>query len=481
MIYQPANLATEELLADADITMAIERLFQQKKGVAASLIEVTCRDGIVELTGFTDSLLSRERAEDMAKAVRGVRGVIDEISIHTANVPDAVLQQRVEQALAQDPAASTYALQCRAHEGEIMLDGTVQSWAEQQLALRVIFGVAGVRRLQNRLLVQGGVLTNTDEEITNQIREFLAWDIRVKSTLIDIRTNDGVVHITGTVGTAAEHAQVVATAFMAGAARVEARDLFIAYWAVDKELRRQKFAPKTDEDVAQAIRDTLRYDPRVDFLALTVHVRDGEVTLLGAMSNLKSRHAAEQDARNVVGVSQVHNQLQVRVQNPSPDEFTLDQVQAALLNDLYVSRYAFIVKVHEGIVQLYGTVDTHFDLERAADVVTGISGVVGLTNHVQIVPQDAEEAVAEAPPGPGQVHSPYRSLEPDHLLQQRIRYHYSWSALLHDQDIMIDVRKGRVTLTGIVDTQLDRKSAAVEAYNCGAQDVNNHLRLTPVG
>ncbi|MCR5889519.1 BON domain-containing protein [Hymenobacter sp. J193] len=435
----------------------------------------------MELTGFTDSLLSRERAEDMAKAVRGVRGVIDEISIRTPDVPDEVLQQRVEQALAQDPAAGTYALQCSAHDGEITLDGSVQSWAEQQLVLRVVFGVPGVRRLQNRLLVQGGVLNNTDEEITNQIREFLAWDIRVKSTLIDIRTDHGVVHITGTVGTAAEHAHVVATAYVAGAARVDARDLFIAYWAVDKELRRQKFAPKADEDMAQAIRDTLRYDPRVDFLALTVHVRDGEVTLLGAMSNLKSRHAAEQDARNVVGVGQVHNLLQVRVQNPAPDEFTLDQVQTALAADLFVGRYTFVVKVNDGLVQLYGTVATHFDLERAADVVTGISGMVALTNHVQIVPEKHEPAVAEdTAAGVGQGHAPFRSLEPDHLLQQRIRYHYAWSALLHDQDITIDVRKGRVTLTGTVDTLLDRKSAAVEAYNCGAQDVNNHLRLTPL-
>ncbi|MCR5889518.1 hypothetical protein LRS06_17425 [Hymenobacter sp. J193] len=43
MNHQSAHLAPEELLADADIKLAIERLFQQKKGVAASLLEVTCR------------------------------------------------------------------------------------------------------------------------------------------------------------------------------------------------------------------------------------------------------------------------------------------------------------------------------------------------------------------------------------------------------------------------------------------------------
>ena len=37
------------------------------------------------------------------------------------------------------------------------------------------------------------------------------------------------------------------------------------------------------------------------------------------------------------------------------------------------------------------------------------------------------------------------------------------------------VEKGRATLTGTVDTWLDRKNAAQVAHEAGAREVNNHL------
>jgi osmotically-inducible protein OsmY len=77
----------------------------------------------------------------------------------------------------------------------------------------------------------------------------------------------------------------------------------------------------------------------------------------------------------------------------------------------------------------------------------------------------------------GHSAAPLGRLAPDHQLEQRIRTHFYWSGRLHDQDIEVSVRHGRVTLTGTVDTWMDRRQAAAEAYACGALDVNNHLHL----
>ena len=474
-IQSPAP-ATEKRLADADITAAVERLLQMKKGVHPQLVEVACHEGIVELMGFTDSMLSRERAAEIAKAVRGVRGVINEISIRTAEILDAELKHRVEVALAQDAAVGDYNVRCHAHNGELTVEGTLQSWAEEQLALKVLSSVPGVRRLHNRLHIRGGELLNSDEEITAQIQAFLDWDIRVKSPLVKIHTDHGVVHLAGTVGNAAERDQVLTMAYLAGATRVEAHGLEVAYWALDKELRRQKFMPKSDEQVAEAIRDVLHYDPRVRFFEPSVHVRDGVVMLAGTVSNLKARLAAEQDAGNVVGVWDVHNLLQVQVPDPASDSTIHHQAKIALAIDPYVGHYAFTIGVSSGQLQLYGTVATHFEQERAADVVAGTNGVVELTNHVQVFAHD-DERLATASVGGASGISALTSLERDQLLQQRIRSHFYWSALLHDQDIEINVREGRVTLVGIVDTWLERHCAAADAFACGAREVNNHLRL----
>jgi osmotically-inducible protein OsmY len=377
--------AIEARLADADILTVVARLFGQPKGVGATRITTACREGIVELTGFTDSLLARQRAADLVKAIRGVRGVLNELSVCSPDVPDGELRRRVQRALAQDPAVCGYAVDCRACAGAVTVEGVVQSWAEAQLVLLILFGVPGLRQLHNHLVVRGGLLTNSDAEITTQIQAFLAWDIRVVSTRVDVLAIDGVVYLTGTVGSAAKHDQVVATAYVAGAHCVKAGELLVAYWAQDPALSRQEFTPKADAEVAQAICDAFRYDPRLDPLLPTVQVRAGVVTLLGTLSNLRARHAAEQDARNVVGTWKVHNLLKVRSARPQPDAYIQTQVQAALRHDPYVCRCCLAVQVTNGRVQLSGVVDDYFGRERAADVAAGINGVVEVLNHVHLV------------------------------------------------------------------------------------------------
>jgi osmotically-inducible protein OsmY len=166
--------------------------------------------------------------------------------------------------LANDPATTSYPVQAAAADGVLTLTGTMQTWAEKELVLRVGRGVRGVRRLVfDNLLVQWGKVENSNDEISTQIRELLAWDIRVNSALVQVRTNDRVVRLRGTVGTAAEKNHIVATAYQAGATHVDARDLEVVYWALGPGLRRDKLAARSDADIAQAVHDAFRYDPRV--------------------------------------------------------------------------------------------------------------------------------------------------------------------------------------------------------------------------
>ncbi|TGE23890.1 BON domain-containing protein [Hymenobacter aquaticus] len=469
--------APAEQVADADITAAIDMFFLTKKGVNSHLIDVATREGIVELTGSADNLLARERAEEIALAVRGVRGVINELVIKTSDVPDARLLTDVEQALTDDAATNDYDVRCTVHDGVVTLAGTVQTWAEKQLVLRVLRGVKGVRQIrEEQLRIRGGEIQNSDAEITTQIREQLDWDIQVNSALVEVRTNERVVHLAGTVGTAAEKTRIVATAYQAGATRVDARDLFVAYWALGRELRQEKFAPKPDEAIAQAVRDVLRLDPRVRAYHPMVRVRDGVVTLSGPVSNLRAKQAAELDTRNVVGVWDVHNLLKVRTERVSPDGDIQQTIVDALARDPYVHRFSFTVNVHNGKVYLYGRVDNHFEQEQASLVAASVNGVLDVENRVLVAGQESPDAAwpdfLRAAPAR---HA--ASPDPDHALAESIRTRFFWSASLHDQDVEVRVENGRATLTGTVDTWLERRLAAREAYEVGARDVNNHLRV----
>lgn len=472
----PIAFAPAEYLSDPEITAAVELLFITRKGVTSHLIEVVTKNGIVELSGYTDSLLSRQRAEEIALAVRGVRGVINELLIRTPDIPAAALQQAVTQALADDPATSSYTVRSYAHQGAVQLVGVVQSWAEKQLTLRVVQGVRGVRSVAaDQLLVRGGEVVNSDEDITTQIRELLNWDIRVKSNLVQVRTTDQVVHLSGTVGSAAEKDRLVAIAYQAGAVRVDARDLFVAAWALDRELRRDKFAPKADADIAQAVRDVLRLDPRVSAFNPLVQVHEGIVTLAGFVSNLRARQAAEQDAHHVVGVRDVHNLLKVRTEHPSPDGDIQATIADALARDPYLSHYSFVVNVQHGKAALYGQVNDSFEQAQAGDVAAGVNEVIAVENHVQL------RSARVAPGSEPLPTTPQESAEINHLLAENIRRRYFWSASLHHQNVEVQVENSRATLTGTVDTGVDRQLAVQEAYEAGAREVNNHLRVTPTG
>ena len=464
--------ATAEHVNDAAITTAIELFFLSKKGVAAHLIDVATHDGIVVLTGIADNLLVRERAEEIALAVRGVRGVVNELVISTPDIPDDDLNRHVATAVADDPAAGDYNVQASARDGVVTLRGTVQSWAEKNLLLRVVRGVRGVRRLEaEEVVIRWGELHNSDDEITTQIRELLDWDIRVNSALVEIRTDDRTVHLAGTVGSAAEKAQVEATAYQAGARHVDARDLFVAYWALNTDLRRAKYATRPDEDIAKAVRDTFRFDPRVLSYQPTVLVHHGIVTLSGAVSNLRAKQQAECDARNVVGVWDVQNLLKVRTTHFVPDLNISSSIIGALARDPYLGFFDFSVHVRNGRASLYGRVHSHFEQEQAGAVASGVNGVADLDNWV---------SVAASPGFDGfQVHA--RKPNADFALAERIRSRYFWSASLHNQGVEVAVEKGRATLTGTVDTWLDRDQAAYDAYAAGARYVDNDLLISTIG
>ncbi|WP_210521169.1 BON domain-containing protein [Hymenobacter terricola] len=474
-LLPPASAAC---MADADITAAIKTLLATKKGLTAHLIAVQTREGIVELTGFTDNLLAQQRAEEIALAVRGVRGLHSALAVRTADVPDAELQHAVARALADDPATDDYQVHCLASHGVATLSGLVQSWAEKQLVLRVVKGVRGVRGFEaGQLMVRGGAIRNSDEEITTQIRERLDWDIRVNGALVLVLTTEQVVHLSGTVGTAAEKDRLVAIAYQSGATRVDARDLFVAYWALGREIRREKCAPKTDAAIGAAVRATLRFNPRVRSAETLVQVLDGVVTLAGTVSNLRTRQDAEQDARHVVGVAGVHNLLKVRPAQRVPDEDIRLTIAAALARDPYVGHLVFGVQVHSGLALLTGLVATDFEQEHAGELAAGASGVLDVNNRLEVV---RAATAAETPSPvllPGDTGPAPVLLSPDLALAARIRARYCWAAGLHDQEVTVQVANGRATLTGTVDSWPDRQRAAEEARDAGAHEVNNHVRV----
>ena len=113
--------------------------------VDASAIGVTAKDGVVTLTGFVDTYTGKLAAERIAKRVRGVRAVANDIIVR-------LKIERTDADIAADAAAAlklqtTIAdkVQIAVHRGHVGLTGTVEWFTQKEAATAAVQHVPGVR------------------------------------------------------------------------------------------------------------------------------------------------------------------------------------------------------------------------------------------------------------------------------------------------------------------------------------------------
>jgi osmotically-inducible protein OsmY len=76
--------------------------------------------------------------------------------------------------------------------------------------------------------------------------------------------------LTGTVGSLAEKSRAKSTARVSGVRSIDDSGLEVKWWARDERLRKDKYVNRPVAEIEAAVRDTLRYDPRVHFSDVTV-------------------------------------------------------------------------------------------------------------------------------------------------------------------------------------------------------------------
>jgi osmotically-inducible protein OsmY len=72
---------------------------------------------------------------------------------------------------------------------------------------------------------------------------------------------------------------------------------------------------RSDDRIREDVCERLTFHPDIDAVEIEVTVRDGEVTLTGAVDDRLAKRMAEDVAENVSGVKDVKNQVQIRQQH----------------------------------------------------------------------------------------------------------------------------------------------------------------------
>ncbi len=325
----------------------------------------------------------------------------------------------------------------------------------------------------------------TDDEILGDVQASLVWNNRLEDGLINVDVNDGVVELSGTVGSLFEKNLAKEIARVAGVTDVNAENLEVKSWMREEMERHGFLSDKSDADIEEAVNDALAVHPRIDAANIEVSVTNGIATLTGTVDNLKTARAAAETASNTRGVIatdqnlSVDNQLVVTPEIDSTDEEIRQEVENALERDPFVSAAEIDVTVETGIVTLSGTANNYFEKYQADEVASTVNGVVDIINEIQV---DYDELTYDPMFYDWDVRDHDYDYEPividDTDLREAIQSELTWSPFVSSVNVNIEVENGVATLSGTVLTETAKEEATEEAYEAGARRVVNELEVS---
>jgi osmotically-inducible protein OsmY len=217
---------------------------------------------------------------------------------------------------------------------------------------------------------------------------------------------------------------------------------------------------RSDSETQEAVLQELRWDTRVKETEVGVAVDKGTVTLTGTVDTYGKKVAAEEAAHRVLGVLDVANDLQVRLDSAvwRTDTDIAHAVRHALEWNLLVPDKRITSTVASGTVTLAGDVATLFERQEAEKAVQHLAGVTGVRNRIEITPPEVDSDVV-------------RLAIEDALARRAER---------EAERIGVAILDGTVILSGRVHSLREKRAVlGAVSHAPGVRSVDDHLRVDP--
>ncbi len=378
-----AETARAPAATDTWIVAVVLRELHRDAAASRERIDVDCGNGVLTLHGDVSARLVKDRAVAIAQVIRGVRAVIDRITVTAKPRPDYELEFVAAGALAADPVTSGEGIGAHVHAGVVHLVGNAHSNATRRIAESDMLALPGVVEVVDDLAVVPG--DRSDARLHSEAQRTMRDDAWLDSDRIQIIAEDGVVHLAGSVNSAAERARAEFDARATSPRDVDVVALRIAATS-DGTWREDPAAPRTDEDLVLAFLDAMARDPRVQPFVPGVQARDRVLVVTGEAQDVDAALAVADDARNLPGVADTHVEVRVAPATGESDRAVLFEARGAIDHDPHLAARHIAVQVFHGRVSLRGSVASEVDRRRAIAAVASVPGARGVDDELSVDP-----------------------------------------------------------------------------------------------
>jgi osmotically-inducible protein OsmY len=138
--------------SDEDIATACLNALRANYSVPDEQIKVVVSKGWVTLDGNVDWQFQKDSADRCVRHLTGVIGVSNDINIK-AGVSKTEIKSSIEAAFKRSAEIDARRIGVKAHDGKVILNGNVHSWAEREAAQQAAWSAPGVITVENEITV----------------------------------------------------------------------------------------------------------------------------------------------------------------------------------------------------------------------------------------------------------------------------------------------------------------------------------------
>ena len=212
-----------------------------------------------------------------------------------------------------------------------------------------------------------------DLELKKNVESELNWEPSINAAEIGVAVKDGIVTLTGRVQSYWDKVEAEHAVDRVAGVKAVVNEL---------EIRLPYANERTDEDIARAAIDNLKWSVLVPADKIKVKVSKGWVTLEGTVDWQFQKTAAEKAVRKLIGVIGVSNLVDVKPRVSKHE--VKSTIESALKRSAELDASRIKVETDGDKVTLTGTVHSLFEKEEVERAAWRSPGVRSVENRIRV-------------------------------------------------------------------------------------------------